>query len=144
MIKKGKILNKKTIAAKKTQKEILIENADDVIEMLENALSYDDICKKFCVRRENLAWFIAESDYSVRAREAQKSSAETYFVKAEKAILEIDALDTNAKVTRQKELASHYRWAARVKNPARFGDSTTLRGDNEAPLNPSVNVILNK
>jgi hypothetical protein len=129
---------------KKTQREILIDNADDVIRMLEDAKTYDDIQEKFGVRRENISWFISESNYSTRARAAQKESAETYFVKAEKAILEIDSLDTNAKVTRQRELASHYRWAARVKNPARFGDSTTLRGDNEAPLNPSVNVILNK
>ena len=132
------------IYEKKTQKEILIENADDVIEMIRQAKSYEDIQEKYCVHPKYLSDFIAHSEYSVRAREAQKESAETYFVKAEKAILEIDALDTNAKVTRQKELASHYRWAARVKNPYKFGDSTTLRGDNEAPLNPSVNVILNK
>jgi len=128
----------------KNQKEILLKNAEEIIAMLETAKSYDDIQERFLVRRENISWFIAESDYSVRARQAQKESAETYFVKAEKAILEIDSADTNAKVTRQKELASHYRWAARVKNPSRFGDSTTLRGDNEAPLHPVVNLTLNK
>ena len=128
----------------KNQKEILLKNAEEIIAMLEAAKSYDDIQERFLVRRENISWFIAESDYSARARQAQKESAETYFVKAEKAILEIDSADTNAKVTRQKELASHYRWAARVKNPSRFGDSTTLRGDNEAPLHPVVNLTLNK
>jgi len=128
----------------KTQKEILIENAEEIIAMLGEAKNYDDIQERFLVRRENISWFIAESDYSARARNAQKESAETYFVKAEKAILEIDSADTNAKVTRQRELASHYRWAARVKNPSRFGDSTTLRGDDEAPLHPVVNLTLNK
>jgi CRISPR/Cas system-associated endonuclease Cas1 len=128
----------------KTQKEILIENAEDVLEMLRQAKSYEDIQKKFCVHAKYVSDFIANSEYSTRAREAQKESAETYFVKAEKAILEIDSADTNAKVTRQRELASHYRWAARVKNPSRFGDSTTLRGDNEAPLHPVVNLTLNK
>jgi hypothetical protein len=149
MIKKGKILNKKTIAAfnedlskakrfknvdeifkkKKTQKEILIDNADDVIEMLENALSYDDICKKFCVRRENLAWFIAQSDYSPRAREAQKESAETISRKAEISLLQIQADDTQASVTRQRELAHHYRWLAAKKNPHKFGDSTKVQAE---------------
>jgi hypothetical protein len=128
----------------KTQKEILIENAEDVLEMLRQAKSYEDIQQKFCVHAKYVSDFIANSEYSPRAREAQKESAETYFVKAEKAILEIDSADTNAKVTRQRELASHYRWAARVKNPFRFGDSTTLRGDNEAPLHPVVNLTLNK
>lgn len=149
MIRKGKIPNKKTIASfnedltkakrfksaddmfgkKKTQKEILAENADDVIDMLENALSYDVICKKFCVRRENLAWFIAESDYSPRAREAQRQSAETIADKAEKALLEIDSLDTQASVTRQRELAYHYRWLAAKKNPHKFGDSTKVQAE---------------
>ena len=128
----------------KTQKQILIENAEDVLEMLRQAKSYEDIQQKFCVHAKYVSDFIANSEYSARAKEAQKESAETYFVKAEKAILEIDSADTNAKVTRQRELASHYRWAARVKNPARFGDSTTLRGDNEAPLHPVVNLTLNK
>jgi hypothetical protein len=114
---------------KKTQKEILLENADAVIDMLENALSYDDICKKFCVRRENLAWFIAESDYSARAREAQKESAETISRKAELSLLQIQADDTQASVTRQKELAHHYRWLAAKKNPHKFGDSTKVQAE---------------
>jgi len=137
MIKKGKI------EKKKTQKEILAENAEDVIEMIRQAKSYEDIQAKYCVHAKYLSEFITDSEYSVRAREAQKLSAESYAIKAEKALLEIDSLDTNAKVTRQRELASHYRWYASKKNPSSFGDSTTLRGDNESPLS-SVNVILNK
>jgi hypothetical protein len=128
----------------KTQKEILIENAEEVIAMIGAAKNYDDIQERFLVRRENISWFIAESDYSARAREAQKESAEEIATKAEKAILEIESADTSAKVTRQRELAHHYRWLASKKNPYKFGDGTILRGDNDAPLNPSVNLILNK
>jgi hypothetical protein len=36
------------------------------------------------------------------------------------------------------------KWVASKLKPKKYGDSTTLRGDNEAPLNPSVNLILNK
>lgn len=36
------------------------------------------------------------------------------------------------------------KWIASKLKPKKYGDSTTLRGDNDAPLNPSVNVILNK
>lgn len=36
------------------------------------------------------------------------------------------------------------KWVASKLKPKKYGDSTTLRGDSEAPLNPSVNVILNK
>ena len=114
---------------KKTQKEILLENAEEVIEMIADAESYDDICKTFCVRRENLAWFISESDYSARAREAQKESAETISRKAELSLLQIQADDTQASVTRQRELAHHYRWLAAKKNPHKFGDSTKIQAE---------------
>ena len=129
---------------KKTHKEVLLENAEEIIDMISGGSTYNDIKEKFKSRREDISWFISTSDFSARARQAQKESAETYFEKAEKAILEIESADTNAKVARQRELAHHYRWAAKVKNPQRFSDSTTLRGDSESPLNPSVNVILNK
>jgi hypothetical protein len=150
MIRKGKILNKKTIASfnedlskakrfknvdemfkqkKKTQKEILIENADDVIEMIRQAKSYEDIQEKFAVHAKYVAEFITSSEYSVRAREAQKESAETISRKAELSLLQIQADDTQASVTRQRELAHHYRWLAAKKNPHKFGDSTKVQAE---------------
>jgi len=114
---------------KKTQREILIENADEVIAMLEAAKSYDDIQERFLVRRENISWFVSESDYSARAREAQKESAETISRKAELSLLQIQADDTQASVTRQRELAHHYRWLAAKKNPSKFGDSTKIQAE---------------
>ena len=128
----------------KTQMEILLESAEDVIEMIRQAKSYDDIQARFGAHPKYISAFISNSEYSARAREAQNESAEEIATKAEKAILEIDSADTSAKVTRQRELAHHYRWLASKKNPYKFGDGTILRGDNDAPLNPSVNLILNK
>jgi hypothetical protein len=149
MIRKGKISNKKTIAAfnedlskakrfknvdeifgkKKTQKEILIENADDVIEMIRQAKSYEEIQEKYCVHAKYVADFITSSEYSARAREAQKESAETISRKAEISLLQIQADDTQASVTRQRELAHHYRWLAAKKNPNKFGDSTKVQAE---------------
>ena len=129
---------------KKTQKEILAENADDVIEMIRQAKSYEEIQDKYCVHPKYLSEFIVDSEYSARAREAQKLSAESYAIKAEKAILEIDSLDTNAKVTRQRELASHYRWYASKKNPSSFGEASVLKIDTEKNLQPILNLTLNK
>lgn len=114
---------------KKTQKEVLIENADEVIEMIRQAKTYEDIIAKFGVHWKYINWFISESDYSARAREAQKESAETIAAKAEKVLLQIQADDTKASVTRQRELAHHYRWLAAKKNPQRFGDSTKIQAE---------------
>ncbi len=114
---------------KKTQREILAENADDVIEMIRQAKSYEEIQKRFCVSAGALCRFIAESEYSARAREAQKESAETVAEKAERVLLQIQADDTQASVTRQRELAHHYRWLAAKKNPHKFGDSTKIQAE---------------
>jgi hypothetical protein len=117
-------MKKKT---QKTQKEILVESADDVIEMLRQAKSYEEIQKKYCVHAKYLSDFIANSEYSARAREAQKESADIIAQKAELSLLQIQPDDTQASVTRQRELASHYRWLAAKKNPRKFGDSTKIQ-----------------
>lgn len=114
---------------KKTQKEILFDNADEVIEMIRQAKSYEDIQKRFGVHEKYVAFFIAESEYSARAREAQRESAETIATKAELSLLQIQADDTQASVTRQRELAHHYRWLAAKKNPHKFGDSTKVQAE---------------
>lgn len=114
---------------KKTQKEILLENADDVIEMIRLAKTYEDIIKKYGVHWKYINWFISESDYSARAREAQIESAETIAAKAERALLQIEDDLTQAGVTRQRELAHHYRWLAAKKNPRKYGDSTKIQAE---------------
>jgi hypothetical protein len=114
---------------KLTQKEILAANADEVIEMIRQAKSYENIQEKFGVHEKYVAFFIAESEYSARAREAQRESAETIATKAELSLLKIQADDTQATVTRQRELASHYRWLAAKKNPSKFGDSTKIQAE---------------
>ena len=114
---------------KKTQKQILFDNADEVIEMIRQARSYEEIKKKFGVHEKYIAFFITESEYSARAREAQRESAEAIATKAELSLLQIQADDTQASVTRQRELAHHYRWLAAKKNPAKFGDSTKVQAE---------------
>lgn len=114
---------------KKTQREILLENAEDVIEMIRQAKSYEEIQEKFCVHAKYVVDFITNSEYSARAREAQRESAETISRKAELSLLQIQADDTQASVTRQRELAHHYRWLAAKKNPHKFGDSTKIQAE---------------
>lgn len=134
---------KKPEVKRMTQKEVLLANADEVIEMIRQAKTYEDIQDRFCVHAKYLVDFITNSEYSARAREAQKQSAEMIAAKAEKVLLQIQADDTQASVTRQRELAHHYRWLAAKKNPKEYGDRQTIAGDAEAPLFPKLEIILN-
>ncbi|NBN88649.1 MAG: hypothetical protein EBV32_06140 [Proteobacteria bacterium] len=114
---------------KKTQKEILIESADDVIEMIENDFSYKNIATKFRVDVREVNYFINHSQFSARAREALSNSADRAFDKAEEALLNINVGDDNAVITRQRELAHHYRRKAAVKNRNKFADSHKIQAE---------------
>lgn len=111
----------------KTQKaqglEILNKNAEEVLRMFEEGATYEDICNKFGVHRAYLSEFVCSSDYSARAREAQKRSASKYAELALKSILELESGADKAIIARQKELAHHYRWLAKVKAPKEFNEN---------------------
>jgi GDP-D-mannose dehydratase len=79
------------------------------------------------VNRESIARFISESDYSARAREAQKRSADKISEKAELVLLNLEKGCDNAEIAKARELAHHYRWLAAKKNPTKFGDSTKIQ-----------------
>lgn len=114
---------------KKTQKEILAENADDVIEMIRDAKTHKEICQKFCVNAKYLYEFLTDSSYSARVREAQKESAETIASKAEEVLMQLEKGCDAAEIARARELAHHYRWLAAKKNPHKFGDSTKIQAE---------------
>jgi hypothetical protein len=114
---------------KKTQKEILFESADEVIEMIENDFTYKSISSKFGVDVREVNYFINHSQFSARAREALSNSADRAFDKAEEALLNINAGDDNAIITRQRELAHHYRRKAAVKNRNKFADSHKIQAE---------------
>ena len=122
--KKTKIKEKK-----KTQKEVLIENAEEVIEMIREAKTHKEICKKFGVNAKYLYDFLTDSSYSARVKEAQKESAETITAKAEEVLMQLEKGCDTAEIARARELAHHYRWLAAKKNPQRFGDSTKIQAE---------------
>lgn len=114
---------------KKTQKEILFENAEEVIEMIEEDNSYKAIANKFKVDIKEVNYFVNHSQYSARAREALQNSADRAFDKAEEAILNIKFGDDNAIITRQRELAHHYRRKAQIKNKNKFSESHKIQAE---------------
>lgn len=105
-----------------TQKDKILANAEDVIDMIYNDHTYRQIAKKYEVDLKVVLWFVSESSYSSRAKSALEASAEIAFDKAEEVLAEIKKGDDQALITRQRELAHHYRKKAGVKNRYRFSD----------------------
>ncbi len=101
---------------KKTQKEILLENAEEVIEMIENNRSYKEISERYKVRIENVFLFVNESEYSARARRAMQIASYNLLDKAQEAIESIEDTSTHARVARQRELKNIYLYRAQIKN----------------------------
>jgi len=108
---------------KKTHAETLIDNAEAVIDCLQNGGTYDDLKQKFGVTYEAVSEFINKSEFSARAKDAQKNSAQKYAKLALDSLIAIKTGDDKADITRQRELAHHYRWLAKVKAPKEFNEN---------------------
>lgn len=72
------------------------------------------------------AWLAASSERSARAREARKVSAETEDEQALKVLEDLDADPSPGAVAKAREIAQHRRWRAKVRDPERYGDRSTL------------------
>ena len=103
---------------KKTQKEILLENAEEVISMMSEGKSYVDIGEKFGVQTIRIVEFTNESLYSARAKEAQRTASYHLLKDAENHLLDIDDYATTAKVRRCAELSQFKAYLAKTKNRA--------------------------
>jgi hypothetical protein len=139
-------MKKKDVVKKekrKTHAETLEENANDIIDLLENGNSYDDIKRKYGVNYESITHFITASVYSARAREAQKNSAQKYAQLALEAIKDLKAGQDKAEITKQRELAHHYRWLAKVKAPREFNENRVEQADAASQM-PAITINLTK
>ena len=99
-----------------TKKQNLLNNADDVISMIENNSSYRDIAKKYNIDVSEICWFVNDSQHSTRARQALKIASYDLLDKAQQAIESIEDESTNARVARQRELKNIYLYRAQIKN----------------------------
>lgn len=99
-----------------TKKQNLLNNADDVISMIEDNKSYRDIAKKYSIDVSEICWFVNESQHSTRARQALKIASYDLLDKAQQAIESIQDESTNARVARQRELKNIYLYRAQIKN----------------------------
>ena len=105
---------------------------DKIMAAIEEGGSLFTLAEKIGVNRSTLDyWLTSDVGRSARARIARQRSSGSLEEKAERGIQEADGPFELAKA---KELAHHYRWAARVRSPATHGDKLELSGNAEAPL----------
>lgn len=98
---------------------------DELCEMIGEDLSYAAIAQRLQMSASTLSnWIEADPERSTRVREARVKSATRCDELALEALQQISEDYTTAEVARQKEIASHYRWRAKIRNPHEYGDSS--------------------
>lgn len=91
---------------------------DDIID----GKSYAQICQKLEIGKSAMSrWLAMDSDRSARVAEALRQSAQGEDDKAE-----LTLLDKTMDIQRARELAFHYRWRARVRNPHDYGEKVQI------------------
>lgn len=88
-----------------------------------------------------IAWIAADSDRSVRAREAR---AQTALMWDDKATHVIEEAKDQFELAKAKELAHHYRWRAAKIAPREYGDKVDLNhgGQENNPIQVKTKVVM--
>ena len=97
---------------------------DDIIDMIRDGDSLRAIARVVGADHTTLhRWLHSDPQRSARVREARTMAAEAFEERASQGIE--DAKDA-FELAKARELAHHYRWAAKVRNPAQYGDKMNL------------------
>lgn len=122
-----------TAGDKQTPGQIItVWGEDNIIHRIADGASLTTLGAEIGVSRVTLHdWLHANPERSARARQARQRSAEAFEECAEQ---EIRAASDPFKLAKAKELAHHFRWAARVRSPATHGEKLEIAGNKEAPL----------
>lgn len=105
---------------KSPQKKLLLENAEELIQDIQDGKTYRYLSAKWKVHQEVIWWFINQSEHSARAKQAQLISSYELIEQAEQAIDAIKADDTPATVRRQVEKMNILLFKAKTKNRKEF------------------------
>lgn len=100
----------------KTQRQIVLENAEEIIDLIAENKSYKQISEKFGVHVSEMVYFVNDSEYRARALAAKKIASYDLLERAEKELMKIQDDDTAAAVRRQCELSQFAAYLAKVKN----------------------------
>jgi transposase-like protein len=111
--------------------------------------SIQEACNKIGIDEKTYYnWLYSHDDFFQLSTKARKTKAVHHFAECQQVLIESKEARRRGDTEFRSDLARleadfHLRLAGKA-NQGLFGDSTTLRGDNEAPLHPVVNLTLNK
>jgi len=100
---------------KKTQKQICIENIDEIIKLISENKSYKEIAEKFGVDQSDLCEVVNNEQYRARKDIALEIASDIQVDKARDHLESIEADDTNASVRKKSELSQFELYLAKVK-----------------------------
>lgn len=100
---------------KKTQKEICIENIDEIIKLISENVSYKEIAKKFKVDQSDLCVVVNSEQYRARKDIALEIASDKQVEIARNHLESIESDDTNASVRKKSELSQFELYLAKVK-----------------------------
>lgn len=138
----------KTRSSSKYSEEV----ANQICDLIATGISIADVVKnnpKFPSSRTIFSWIRNKKSFADSYYVAKEAAADLYAEEILQIADEVMPLDQFGKIdtgaVNQARLRIDARkWIASKLKPKRYGDSTTIRGDSEAPLVPQVNLILNK
>lgn len=119
------MVEKKIKSEKKTRpSDVFDENfINEICYRLEADMSQLQIAKEFNISDSLLSeWINAQPGRIARVRASRAKAADACDTKAEDVLLNLTPDATAAEVARARELANHYRWRAKVRNPQQYGD----------------------
>ena len=105
---------------KKTQKQICIENIDEIIKLISENKSYKEIAEKFRVDQSDLCEVVNNEQYRARKDIALEIASDIQVEKAREHLESIEADDTNASVRKKSELSQFELYLAKVKNRKKY------------------------
>lgn len=110
-----------------------------ICDMIKDDMSYRDIAQELGLSKTALIdWLDGDSDRTTRARLALRFAAAEAAQKGENVLLELDEDASPAMIVRARELAQHYRWKAKVRNPQEYGDKQQIEHVAQAGIDAAM------
>lgn len=121
---------------------------DEICSLIEKDMTYEKIALKIGVSETSLnRWLKETQDRFARAKESRIKSANACDDLAMQILEGIPDDGSRAQIARAREIAQHYRWRAKVRNPMEYGDRHIVQGDKDADpvqIIPVLNVTTSK
>lgn len=116
---------------------------DAICDMIEDDKSYKDIAEKIGVNKATfIIWIHADSNRSARAKSSRELAGRFNDDAALQVLKDLAPDSTSAEIARARELAQHYRWRAKARNPREYGDKQTISGDPDNPIKTESQVTI--